>query len=231
MELPCLSNKKIKHITELTDDELFNQLDESENSEISELENVQIIQTPILDFIKKFDIKSGKYRVPVKALSILYKKTMNDSRINQFSFINKMRQYFRIVDNMIYINKSAFHYHAELEILLNKKRKVRITTEAFTKHVIKFLEDTAIKKGPIPVPCFVLYHIYKQYCYRIKRLPMAKINFYLFADKLWDKTTTQHGESYLVNNKGDLYHVKEYKKIQKIYEKKQKTVKRTLKKK
>jgi hypothetical protein len=233
MELPCLSNKKIKHISELTDEELFKQLEGSENLDIDELQSVQIIQTPLLDFIHKFDIKQGKFPVPAKALAMLYRKTTGDTRIKETSFINKMRQYFRVIDNMVYINKSVFHFHAELETLLNKKRRVRITSEAFTKHVLKFLDDTGIKKGPVPVPCIILYHIYREYCYKIKRTPIAKMNFYLFADKLWEKITTQHGESYLVNNKGDLYNAKDYKKIQKIYEKKHKgkaKIKRSLKK-
>lgn len=233
MELHCLSNeKKLKHITELTDEELFEQLENSENNDIDLYKNVQIIQTPILDFIQRFEIKPGKFPVPAKALAVLYRKTTEDKFIKEASFINKMRMYFRIVNNMIYINKSVFHFHTQLEIILNKKRKPTLTTERFTQHVIKFLEESEIKKGPIPVPDFILYHIYKEYCFRKRQSPMSKINFCLFADKMWKSTTTQYGKAYLVNNKGDLYDVKQYKKIQKIYQKrkKQRAQKRTLKK-
>jgi hypothetical protein len=228
-----LSNNKIKHISELTAEELFEQLEISEESQVGELQTVQIVQTPLLDFIHNFEIKPGKFPVPIKALVLLYRKTTADSRIKEASFLNQMRQYFRIVDKMVYINKNAFHIHSRLEILINKNRKMRLTTEAFTKHVFKFLEDTEIKKGPVPVPCIVLYHIYREYCMRNKKTPMAKLNFFLLGDRLWEKTNTQHGESYLVNNKGDLYHVKKYKEIQQIYEKKhkrEKTIKRKLKK-
>ena len=233
MELHCLLDKKIKHISELTAEELLEQLESADSNEVDELQQVQIIQTPLLDFIHKFDIKSGKYPVPVKALALLYRKTTSDIRIKELTFTNQIRQYFRVVNKMVYINKSAFHYHAQLEILLNKKRRFRLTTEAFTKHVMRFLEDTGIKKGTVPVPCIILYHIYREHCLKIKRNPMAKINFFLLGDKLWEKTKTQYGESYLVNNKGDLYHVKNYKKIQEIYEKKrkrEKTIKRATKK-
>lgn len=233
MGLHCLSDKKIKHITELTAEELFSELENSESTEIGKLEQVQLVKTPILDFIHKFDIKSGKYPVPVKALVILYRKTSGDSRIKQTTFINQMRQYFRIVDNMLHINKNSFHYHFQLEIILNKKRRSRLTTESFTKHVLKFLDDTGITKGTVPVPDIILYHLYREYCFKIKRKPMAKINFFLLGDRLWEKIKTQHGDSYLVNNKGDLYHVKNYKKIKEIYEKKrkrEKTLKRKLKK-
>lgn len=214
-----LENKKIKHISELTAEELLEQLEKSEETEIGELQQVQVIQTPILDFIHKYNLKPGKFPVPSKALVMLYRKSTNDSNLPEKHFINKMRMYFRVVDNMIYVSKTAFHYNAQLEILLNKKRKSLLTTESFMNHVFKFIEVSEIKKGPVPVPYYVLYHIYEQYCFRNKLKPMAKTNFNLVADKLWNKTTTRYGESYLVNNKGDLYKLKDYEKIKKEYEK------------
>jgi hypothetical protein len=233
MERLCLSDKKIKHISELTPDELFKQLEIASSNDITELQSTQVEQSPVLDFIYKFEIKSGKYPVPVKPLIFLYRKTTTDKYIKEAQFLTQLRMYFKVKDNMIFLNHSAFHFHCQLEKFLNKKRRPRLTTEAFTKHVIQFLDDTGIKKGPTPVPVLVLYHIYREYCARKQKTPMAKMNFKLLCEKLWDKTETQYGVSYLVNNKGDLYHVKKYKQIQEIYEKKhkrEKTIKRKLKK-
>jgi hypothetical protein len=231
MELRCLlENKKIKSLNELTDEELMNQLDDSESNEIDSVKNVKIIQDPILDFIQQFNLQAGKYPVPARALAILYRKTTNDKFVRDQIFINKIRQFFRVVQNMVYVNKSVFHFHAQIEILLNKKRKIRLTTEAVSRNLLEFLEGSGIKKGPIAVPNFIIYHIYKDFCFRKNRTPVTKNNFYIFADKTWDKTITQYGESYLVNNKGDLYDVKQYKKIQKIYQKTKKDSKKRSKK-
>jgi hypothetical protein len=214
-----LSNKKIKHISELTEEELLAQLEEAESTDIGALQQVQIIQTPLLDFIHRFDLKPGKHPVPIRAITLLYRKTTTDRRIKQAVLANRLRMYFRIVDNMVYINKSSFQIQANLEKYLNRKRRIPLTTESFTKNIISFLEHSGIKEGPVPVPCYVIYHIYREYCDRVKRKPVAKSNFFIVGDRLWPKTTTQYGESYLVNNKGDLYHVKKYKEIEKIYSK------------
>lgn len=220
MELRYLfENKKITSLNELSDDELMEQLESSESNEIDIVKNVKIIEDPILDFIKNFGLKSGKYPVPAKALAILYRKTTTDKYTRENIFINKIRQFFRVVNKMVYLNKSNFHFHAQIEILLNKKRKPRLTTETVTKNLIQFIEESGIKKGPIAVPDFIIYHIYRDFCFRKKRNPLTKYNFYIFIDKILDKTTTQYGDSYLVNNKGDLYNVKHYEKIQKIYQK------------
>lgn len=229
MEPDRLENRKIKHLSDLTEEELLNQLESSEESEVGELQTVQVIQTPLLEFIHRFDIRSGKYPVPARALVMLYRRTCGDKRTKMHTFINQIRQYFRVQKNMIYINKSAFHYHAELEVLINKKRKARLTTEKFTRHTLEFIEQSGIKKGPVPVPCIVIYHMYCEFSTKKSRIPMAKSNFFMIGDRLWDTTTTQYGESYLVNNKGDFYHVREYEKIKKIYEKKYKKRQQTLK--
>lgn len=215
----CLGNKKIKHVSELTAEELLKQLEESDEKEEQDLS--LIIQDPIVDFINNFNLKSGKNPVPIKGLVLLYNKT-NENKISSLALLNKLRMYFKVVDGLVYLNKSAFHYHNELEILLTKRRRNRFTSESFTKHVFKFIDETGIQKGPNPVPLFVLYCIYEDFCIKNKIKPMSKKTFELVANKLWKKIKTQYGDSYLVNSNGDLYRVRQYEELKRRYNKKQK---------
>ena len=163
-------NKKIKDIST---EELLQQLETApESSTEGALEEDILSQDKIANFLLKFNIKPGRYKVHKEILFDLYKKYYGFKGVQKIEFNRQLGLYLKIQQQKFFlISREALTIKAESLKLIENEVIDKIKTPTKKRHYENFIKRFNLKAGKIKVPVDCLYFLYDKWCYDNKRLP------------------------------------------------------------
>lgn len=161
--------------TELSNDELFDLLQNNEESSKPALKN------KYLNFISKYNIQSGTSEVPTSILLELFK--FDYPKISSQAFVINMKKYIEWETHrnrtIFFINKSLLEISKSLDDLINppsKPKKVRDRK----KHIEDYLKYFNLKPGNNSIEPSILFDLYDRWCYKYKRKRITHKEFYAY---------------------------------------------------
>lgn len=150
--------------TELTNEELLKLLE-------TETTNKLTFKNPYLNFISKYNIKTGTFEVPTQVLLELF--NVDNPRIGRNSFTKNMKKYIDWKlnrNNLVFlIDKDLLEISKTVENLILKKPKAAKIVRNRKRHIEAFLQAYNLKPGDNSVPISILIDLYDRWCYKYKR--------------------------------------------------------------
>lgn len=215
MEPPRLSNRKLD---QLSAEELLKVL---ENSEI-ELNSVELPtdEARIVEFLERFNFKSGKHKVKSKLLYKLFTQ--------YYPALSSCNAFTEIANNLLTYKNTVFYLNVEAKYVLSllvKKTKPKSKLKTFKPqaHLIAFFND--IQNGTSKIPWFALYHLYREFCAKngIKKAASKKV-FLRYTNMFFKSVINNDGAIFLVD-KVTAHSIpkKDYEQLKRIYEKENNT--------
>lgn len=160
-----MSHKKLKDISS---EELLNSLND---------ETLEVQSTPVYDFIERFDLKAGNFKVPARILYALFLKYYPKTLL--FEYFNNEAQLLVPYNRRTCeykLNKEAKLLHYEAVKQKSTSKRTLPNSPAIMKHFNTWMEKQNITKGEKGLPWFIVYDVYRNYCIDIGfKIPKAFI--------------------------------------------------------
>lgn len=207
-----------KKLDKLSTEDLLKALDSPSEVAI-EPETIPDDIPPVLEFIQRFNLKSGKNRVESRLLWNLYLQYY-PATITRHQFTehaNKLLKY----SNGAYLLSSSSEYLYSL--LVNTKSSTTKKTKVIKPKVslVSFIEKTNATSGEHKIPWFAFFHLYR--CYAIDRKvkkPASKTAFISYAKTKFKTSQNNDGTLFLVDEfTANKIPKSEYDHLKKIYDK------------
>lgn len=195
-----MENKR-KINSKLTDEQLLEALEQKE----SEVDFAKKLQDDVLNFIIKFGVNPGKFRVRKKLLYHVY-KNWSRNPVNDRTFNYTLNMYVDSNSSTVKISMSAFKFteHAYETIrkeLKPKKDSLASKKRHFESFIKRFdLTKPATRIGRQRIHVGVLIYLYDIYCYDkgYKEHLLTDKQFRSFLNLYFENTRTRVGYSYYV---------------------------------
>lgn len=210
-----MSNKLLDN---LSLDDLLNALENSPDKE-----KLPDDVPPILEFINRFKLESGKNRVESRLLWGLYLQYYPET-ITREIFVehaNKLLKYSRA---SFYLNVTTSYVYSLLVKKEPTKRIYRTVTKRTSKpmvHILSFFQDFNITTDNHKIPWFALFHLYR--CYAVDKCikkPASKQAFLQYTKLFFKSVPASYGSVFLVDKEtANKIPKEDYPKLQKLYEK------------
>jgi hypothetical protein len=204
-----MSSRKLK---EISSEELLNSLND---------ETLEVQSSPVYDFVERFNLKDGDFKVPARLLFNIflkyYPKTLLFEYFNNEASLllpyNKRRAEYLL-------NKESKLLHYEATLAPKATKNTLPNSFGIQKHFNTFLSKLDITKGDQGVPWFALYDVYRNYCIDIKfKVPKTFRTFNNYMRFHFDFHLNDYGPVFLINiQPGVLPKKEDYAKIQKKYQ-------------
>lgn len=151
---------------QLTEDELIKALEKVD----SEQDLVKKLQDDVLNFIVKFGIKPGKFKIKTNLLYHVYKNWSTEP-VNKRTFVYTLKLYVDVKSESSLINVSAFKFTEEAYKTLKKELKPKKDSLANKRrHFESFLKHFDIQRavsrvGRVRMHVGAFYYLYDIFCY------------------------------------------------------------------
>lgn len=208
-----MSNKKLDS---LSLEDLYKALESPEDSDIPL--PLPEDTPPVIEFIKRFKLASGKHRVETNLLWNLYLQYY-PCTMSKHVFCEHANKLLRYKRDSFRLNKTSEYLHS---LLITKQKPVKKHTKAaegLNRHFAAFFKNLNVEKGKHRIPWYVFFHMYRCYCidHKIKR-PRSKAVFLKFVSKYFDKITSDFGSIFLVDKQTAHAIPKEdYERLKRLY--------------
>lgn len=127
--------------------------------------------SPVMEFIERFALSSGDYKVHQNILYELFLK--------HYPMTHSIVEFNKQASLLLNISYQHYHLNKDNVLILHeiikkpvkekKRRGISLPTEeAMQRHMDAFIAKYSIESGKIGVPWFVLYKVYCDYCVDIK---------------------------------------------------------------
>lgn len=181
-------------------------------------ETLEVKSSPVYDFIERFDLKEGTFRVPARLLFNIFLKYYPKTLL--FEYFNNEASLLLPYDNPkceYLLNKQSKLLHYEATKVKDPPANTLPNSVAMQKHFNAFLSKLDITKGKQGVPWFVLYEVYRNYCIDIKfKLPKTFRTFNNYMKFHYEFVMNDSGPVFLINiQPGVLPKKEEYEQIKK----------------
>lgn len=162
---------KKKIATELTDQELIAQLNEDVEVVDDQPRKLQHKFTKVLDFVSKYNIKSGNNEVESKILFELFKIDYPDVGLKSFIFqLKRILPYkrprnivlFQIDKNSMEITNSVKQHYLAPKNQISRQRNMK-------RHIEGFMKYFKIKPGNNAVNFKIIADLYDRWTYKFKK--------------------------------------------------------------
>lgn len=201
-----------RHLKDISSEELLNSLND---------ETLEVQSSPVYDFIERFDLKEGTFRVPARLLFNIflkyYPKTLLFEYFNNEASLllpyNRRTCEYRL-------NKQSKLLHYEATKQPEPTERTLPNSPAIQKHFQAWQDKLSITQGTKGVPWFVLYDVYRSYCIDIKfKAPKAFRTFNTYMKFHFKYHNNSYGPVYFINiRQGVLPKKEDYAKIEKKYQ-------------
>lgn len=187
-----------RKLNELSSEELLNSLNDDKVLEVR--------STPVYDFIERFDLKAGDFKVPARILYALFLKYYPKTLL--FEYFNNEAQLLVPYNrrNCEYkLNKEAKLLHYEAVTFKPNTKKTLPNTPAIQKHFNTFFDKCNITKGDKGIPWFVVYDVYRNYCIDIGfKAPKAFLTFNTYLRFHFKYHNNDYGPAFFINVPNEL---------------------------
>jgi hypothetical protein len=164
-------------------------------------ETLEVQSSPVYDFIERFDLKDGNYRVPARLLFNIFLKYYPKTLL--FEYFNNEASLLLKYDKRAceyLLNKQSKLLHYEATKTKEPALRTLPATASIQKHFGTWLSKQNIKKGDTGIPWYVLYEVYRNYCIDIKfRLPKTFRTFNNYMKFHFEHVINDYGPVFLVN--------------------------------
>lgn len=184
-----MSSKQLKDISS---EALLNALND---------EKLEVQSSPVYDFIERFDLKEGTFKVPARLLFNIflkyYPKTLLFEYFNNEASI--LLPYNKRTCEYL-LNKQSKLLHYEATKIKDPPKNTLPNSFAIQKHFNVFISNLDIKKGKQGIPWFVFYDVYRNYCIdKGYKLPKAFRTFNNYMKFHFEFINNDYGPVFLVN--------------------------------
>lgn len=184
-------------------------------------ETLEVQSSPVFDFVERFDLKEGTFRVPARLLFNIFLKYYPKTLLFEY-FNNEAKLLLPYIQKeCIYLlNKESKLLHYEATRVTPPTKNTLPNAISMQKHFGVFLSKLNITKGKQGVPWFVFYDVYRNYCIDIRfKKPKSFRTFNNFMRFHFDFVNNYDGPVFLIDiQPGVLPEKKNYDKIQKKYQ-------------
>lgn len=156
----------VKSLTKLTDAEIANLLQESNQSHARPPKIA--FKDDLYLFISTFSLEPGENTVPAKILWQLYKEWSNKP-VAQKKFFNFINSLFTSNLRDVYINRHLFNISKDLEDYLASRIKYKVKYDSQNKHFTNFTKKYIIEDGKDWVTTSYLFEFYRTWVKRIRK--------------------------------------------------------------
>jgi hypothetical protein len=187
----------MKKITKLTDAELLEIL---ENSEELETDSEIQFDSSVLSFVQNFNIKPGKDRIIKKQLFRLYKVwNKGVQKISQSQFTSEISHLIDHRGNFYLINSDMFQIAKFIEDEKKRNKQNKSKSKAWHRHFTAFLTDTKLEAGNTYIELEILYFLYMQWRRKAKKEGLiGRVHFTQIAHLYFDLKQISIGDAFWV---------------------------------
>lgn len=178
--------------TELSNEELLNNLDSTED--------ISIVENDVGKFISFYNIKSGNDKVLSGLLYHLY-KNWSKNRTTRHSFSKELGLYFEKSNSAFLLNKDSINFSQKALELLNSPKKNKFRSSQ--KHFNSFIKCYDIKKDGYWIEDSIFYAWYIKWCSgNSRKRHLSFSNFNKFCTLYFEKRVnySENFSWYNINN-------------------------------